>query len=166
MGTIGATVLTLLYTTSSNALGVRSTAEIIPSSNNATVLPLLRLPPSTHMILAGDVRTDFANIIQYGDTCMDTWPDLNDEITGKSSCTQIKFVSLCYHNYARYMAAWKNDVVGSDWLNRRPITATLEDNITITTAWMDRQDVHAQSQQAGRISKQSPIPGTSCAYWS
>jgi hypothetical protein len=104
------------------------------------------------MILAGHVRTDFANINQYGSACMDAWPDMNDEYD-QDSCMRINFASLCYHNYARYMSAWKNNAARSNLLNRTPITATLEENITVTTTWLDTQDVYVQSQEAGRIGK-------------
>ena len=56
------------------------------------------------------------------------------------------------------MSAWDDDAAGDNpaWMSERledrlPISASLDNNVTVTTAWLDHHDVKAESAKAGRI---------------
>jgi hypothetical protein len=57
------------------------------------------------------------------------------------------------------MSAWDDDAAGENppWMSehledRLPISASLNNNVTVTTAWLDHYyDVKTESEKAGRI---------------
>ncbi|EOA84484.1 uncharacterized protein SETTUDRAFT_111827 [Exserohilum turcica Et28A] len=135
-------ILSLLYTTAAGAL----------------VQPQLRLPPWEKQTLAGEVAGDFSSTLQAKDTCLKAWPDVGDQAWGGSTCLAVKWSSLCGRNFVRYMASWDDNKAQdnppwmSDRLDQRlPIFAALDNNITVTTAWLDSHDVKTASEKAGRI---------------
>ncbi|KAI1561785.1 hypothetical protein A1F96_07162, partial [Pyrenophora tritici-repentis] len=136
-------ILSLLYTTAAGAL----------------VQPQLRLPPWEHTVLAGEVAGDFSSTLKADQTCLTEWPDVGDTQWGGSTCLAVKWSSLCGRNFVRYMSAWDDNVARQDppsWMSekiteRLPIGAALDNNITVTTAWLDDHDIEADSKKAGRI---------------
>ncbi|CAE7034196.1 hypothetical protein P3342_007248 [Pyrenophora teres f. teres] len=136
-------ILSLLYTTAAGAL----------------VQPQLRLPPWEHTVLAGEVAGDFSSTLKANETCLTEWPDVGDTQWGGSTCLAVKWSSLCGRNFVRYMSAWDDNAVRQDrppWMSeniteRLPIGAALDNNITVTTTWLDNHDIEADSKKAGRI---------------
>ncbi|KAI4945005.1 hypothetical protein J4E91_008350 [Alternaria rosae] len=135
-------VLSLLYTTAAGAL----------------VQPQLRLPPWEHQMLAGQVDGDFSSTLKADKTCLTAWPDVGDTQWGGSTCLAMKWSSLCGRNFIKYMSAWDDQAAAANppWmsehlLERKPISASLDNNVTVTTAWLDDHDVATDSEKAGRI---------------
>ncbi|KAL6703897.1 hypothetical protein ACN47E_008933 [Coniothyrium glycines] len=134
-----AALLSLLYTTAAGAL----------------VQPQLRLAPQQRMMLEGTVYSDFANVSVAEEVCEEEWLDVGDTEFGGSTCLQVKWAYLCGANFVNYMSTWKSKAqnlhTSSDLEDRPPVYATLDGNITVTTAWVDVDDVRTESDQDGRI---------------
>ncbi|CAN9192379.1 unnamed protein product [Alternaria alternata] len=135
-------VLSLLYTTAAGAL----------------VQPQLRLPPWEKQMMVGQVDGDFSSTLKADKTCLTAWPDVGDDQWGGSTCLAMKWSSLCGRNFVKYMSAWDDSAADSNppWmsenlLQRKRISASLDNNVTVTTAWLDHHDVATESEKAGRI---------------
>ncbi|KAI8942946.1 hypothetical protein NX059_000984 [Plenodomus lindquistii] len=135
-------VLSLLYTTAAGAL----------------VQTQLRLAPWRHQVLAGDVEADFSDTLMARETCLGAWPNVGDILFGGSTCLAVEWSSLCSRNFARYLSkwddktAWSNPAWMSDQLDERlPVFAALNDDIPVTTTWLNQVDMKAESERAGRI---------------
>jgi hypothetical protein len=66
---------------------------------------------------------------------------------------QLKWSSSCGYNFNNYLELW-NDVASSGNGSARThptISATLESNITVITAWLGPYDARTESDKAGRI---------------
>jgi hypothetical protein len=127
------------------------------SANTYLVQPQLRLPPWERRLFTGEVRTDFSNVNQAAVACLNDWPDLEDLNYAESTCTQLKWASLCGSNFNNYMTMWSKEAMKANpqyralgLQDRRPIFASLNDNITVTTAWMELRDTKSDSMAAGR----------------
>jgi len=135
-------LLLLLYTTAAGAL----------------VQPQLRLTPWKHQVLAGEVQSDFSDSLKARETCLSAWPDVGDTKFGGSTCLAVEWSSLCSRNFARYLSKWDDTAarMNPPWMSdnlaeRLPVFAAFDDNIPVTTAWLDRADVKTESKKAGRI---------------
>ncbi|CAO2655079.1 Nn.00g118120.m01.CDS01 [Neocucurbitaria sp. VM-36] len=137
---IFAAILSLLYTTAAGAL----------------VQPQLRLAPRQQMTFGAEVHTDFANVSVAEQICDGEWLDVNDAEFGGSTCLQVKWAYLCGANFVNYMSTWSekslitNPSSSTHLDDHPPVFATLDNNITVTTAWVDVQDIKTESDQ-GRI---------------
>jgi len=110
-------------------------------------------------MLAGQVDGDFSSTLKADKTCLTAWPDVGDTQWGGSTCLAMKWSSLCGRNFIKYMSAWDDQAAATNpaWMSerlveRKPISASLDNNVTVTTAWLDDHDVAAESEKAGRIS--------------
>ncbi|KAF2108286.1 hypothetical protein BDV96DRAFT_587524 [Lophiotrema nucula] len=133
-----ATMNSLLYTTSSGAL----------------VQPQIRVPPWSHKILSGAVRTMQFNINDMQDQCLQAWPSYDDPEYAGSTCIIVKFASKCYHAYENYLSRWSIGDLAStphDQNHRLHIIGSLDENTTIIPAWIEHTDVQEASSRWGRI---------------
>lgn len=152
-------MLSLLYTTAAGALGMSATSELsVQAANVPTVQPQLRLPPWEKQMMVGQVDGDFSSTLKADKTCLTAWPDVGDDQWGGSTCLAMKWSSLCGRNFVKYMSAWDDSAAASnppwmseDLLQRKRISASLDNNVTVTTAWLDHHDVATESEKAGRI---------------
>ena len=169
-------ILSLLYTTAAGALGKpamcrprKIAGQVV---NIDAVQPQLRLPPWEHTVLAGEVAGDFSNTLKANETCLTEWPDVGDTQWGGSTCLAVKWSSLCGRNFVRYMSAWDDDTARQDpppWMSdnmpeRLPIGAALDNNITVTTTWLDNHDIKTDSEKAGRIVNNITIAAVSYTH--
>jgi hypothetical protein len=123
------------------------------------VQPQLRLPPWEHKVLSGAVEGDFSSSLKADDTCLNDWPDVGDNQFAGSTCLAVKWSSLCGRNFVSYMSKWDQETAlqNPSWMSSRledrlPIFASLNDNVTVTTSWLDHYDVETESKKRGRIS--------------
>ncbi|KAJ4368480.1 hypothetical protein N0V83_006837 [Neocucurbitaria cava] len=155
---IVAAILTLLYTTAAGALGKGSNPDCNSRcTNDSIVQPQLRLAPRQQMNFGAEVHTDFANVSVAEQVCDDEWLNVNDAEFGGSTCLQVKWAYLCGANFVNYMSTWSekeqtdNPSSSTNLDDHPPVFATLDNNITVTTAWVDVHDVKTESDQDGRI---------------
>ena len=133
-------------------------ADFVRFCNSLSVRPQFRLPPWEHQVLTGKVDGNFSSTLQANETCLTQWPDLGDTLWGGSTCLAAKWSSLCGRNFVRYMSAFDDGTAGDNpsWMSERledrmPISAPLDNNVTVPTAWLDHHDVKAESEKAGRV---------------
>jgi hypothetical protein len=105
-----------------------------------------------NMVMAGNVKTDFANMNYVKASCRS--PIRNDKVQQGATCTQIEHAGQGYHNYQRYLAEW-DQVVRSgngttDQSARHPGFGLLYENTTITGQWINVIDTPDVSKKHGR----------------
>jgi hypothetical protein len=102
-------------------------------------------------VLAGAVRTDFADVMSAKLACKT--PIQNDAENSGATCMQIKWSSACGYNFNNYMETWNSVARSEDNpdLMRPGISAVLEGNITVTTAWLGTSNITLDSAKAQRI---------------
>ena len=105
------------------------------------------------LVLAGQVRTDFANINYVKQLCQT--PIRNDAEHQGGTCLQIEHAGQGYFNYQRYLSEW--DMVANDFGNgsikqveRPPAFGLLYDNTTVTGQWINIVNTSEVSKQHGR----------------
>ncbi|KAF2734846.1 hypothetical protein EJ04DRAFT_543335 [Polyplosphaeria fusca] len=134
-----ATSNSLLYTTSAGAL----------------VQPQVQLPPRSHSILSGAVRTSPFNTLDMQEQCLQAWPSYGDDPdSAADTCVQIKFASQCYHTFEDYFARWSSKGLVSeqhDQTHRLPVIGSLDENTTVFPTWIERTDVEQASSKWNRI---------------
>ena len=73
---------------------------------------------------------------------------------------QLKLSSRCGYNYDRYLTNFHEQAMNSTETidptldeNRPPVFAGLDNNITVSTAWLDTQDMQEMFRKWGRIGR-------------
>ena len=117
-----------------------------------TVQPVLQFGKWEHRILAGMVKTQFANVNYVKSICQT--PIRTDNEHGGSTCLQIEHASQGYHNYQRYLAYWSVQTDNSNGTSvqekRPPGFAMLQANTSIVANWINVIDTKAISKEMGR----------------
>ena len=127
-------------------------ATFYSSAATAVVQPMLKQGLWDNIVMAGRVKTDFANMFYVKDLCRS--PIRNDKSEKGATCLQIEHAGQGYHNYQRYLAEWdilvRNDNGTTDQTARHPGFGLLHENTTITGQWIDVIDTPAVSKKYGR----------------
>ncbi|KAF2130877.1 hypothetical protein P153DRAFT_286938 [Dothidotthia symphoricarpi CBS 119687] len=129
-------------------------ATLYSSAAAAVVQPVLRDGGDwTPMIMAGSIRSDFANI-DYVKAMCET-PIRTDKEYSGATCVQIEHAGQGYYNYQRYLAGWdvaaSNGNGSSDQRERPPGFGLLYDNTTVTAQWINIVNTTEISKQHGRV---------------
>lgn len=135
-----ATFVAMLYTTAAEAL----------------VSPKLSMGPYDDRILAGKVRSSFANTYYLASVCQTPIPLEMDPVDRNNTCLEIEHVGSAYHNYQQWITEWSDLVVGdnrtSDNLyHRRKPSGSIWDNTTVTGSWIEVKDTKELSSKHGRM---------------
>lgn len=105
-----------------------------------------------NMVMAGRVKSDFANVNYVKELCQT--PIRNDKDYAGSTCLQIEHAGQGYHNYQRYLAYWdtaaSNGNGTSDQANRPPGFGLLYENTTVTAQWINIINTTEVSKDHGR----------------
>jgi hypothetical protein len=127
-------------------------ATFYSSAATAVVQPTLKQGLWDHMVMAGSVKSDFANVNYVKQLCRS--PIRNDKTNQGATCLQIEHAGQGYHNYQRYLAEWdvlvRNGNGTTDQSARHPGFGLLYENTTITGQWIDVIDTPTVSKEHGR----------------
>ncbi|KAL1606710.1 hypothetical protein SLS60_004117 [Paraconiothyrium brasiliense] len=121
----------------------------------------------TPMVYAGRVKTGFANVNYVKSICETPITATMDKEYSGSTCLQLEHAGQGYHNYQRYLSAWKSwNRFGngtSDQHLRPPGFGLLHENTTITAQWIDIIDTAKESKKykraVNRVSLAMPHAG-------
>jgi hypothetical protein len=165
-------ILATLYSTAATALGMYHVGMIIRPTLTLPVQPMLK--DGGHfvpMVLAGRVKTGFTNINYLQNTCETPITKTMDTNAAGSTCLQLEWAGQGYHNYQRYLSAWKSwNRFGngtSDQHLRPPGFGLLHDNTTVTAQWIEVIDTPKESKEyerpVNRVSLAMPHAGVFAA---
>lgn len=120
----------------------------------STVQPMLKDGGHyTPMVYAGRVKTGFSNVNYLKSICETPITDGMDPSSG-STCLQLEHAGQGFHNYQRYLSAWKSwnryGNGSSDQHLRPPGFGLLHENTTVTAQWVDITDTTKESKEYGR----------------
>ncbi|KAF1852112.1 uncharacterized protein K460DRAFT_373966 [Cucurbitaria berberidis CBS 394.84] len=114
-------------------------ATLYSSAATALVQPLLKDGLWENMVMAGQVKTDFANVNYVKELCQT--PIRTDKEYAGSTCLQIEHAGQGFHNYQRYLAYWNTAAANgngtSDQNDRPPGFGLLYENTTVTAQWIN-----------------------------
>ncbi|EMC94089.1 hypothetical protein BAUCODRAFT_74704 [Baudoinia panamericana UAMH 10762] len=133
----------------------------------ALVQPQLQWDNAQLQIMQGLVRTQFANSSYINEYCETPISSSYDPDEAASTCIQIYHAAEAYHNYYGYLSAWKEVVQtgnGSSEPAKRPQGyAVINDDTTVTQAWIEQSNVTALYEQhkiiVNNVSMAVPHPG-------
>jgi hypothetical protein len=102
-------VLATLYSTAATALGMYPVGMIIRPTLTLPVQPMLKDGGHyTPNVFAGRVKTGFTNIGYLQTTCETPITKTMDQNAAGSTCLQLEWAGQGFHNYQRYLSAWKS----------------------------------------------------------
>ncbi|KAJ4356262.1 uncharacterized protein N0V89_004293 [Didymosphaeria variabile] len=161
-------ILATLYSTAATALGTYHMLTKTRRTLTSPVQPMLKDGGHfTPMVYAGRVKTGFANVNYVKSICETPITGTMDKDNSGSTCLQLEHAGQGYHNYQRYLSAWKSwNRFGngtSDQHLRPPGFGLLHENTTITAQWIDIIDTTKESQKykraVNRVSLAMPHAG-------
>ena len=127
-------------------------ATLYAPAATALVQPMLKDGIKETRLLAGSVKSDFANILHVQEMCQS--PVTTDKEYGGTTCTQIEHAGQGYYNYHKYLADWTNEAhtgnSSSDQTKRPPGFGLLYENTTVTAQWVDIINTTQKSKEYGR----------------
>ncbi|ORX99294.1 hypothetical protein BCR34DRAFT_606666 [Clohesyomyces aquaticus] len=127
-------------------------ATLYAPASTALVQPMLKDGRWEKMVLAGQVKSSFANTNYVKEIC--ETPIQTDPEEGGSTCLQIEHAAQGYHNYQRYLAYWKTAADRgngtADQTKRPPGFALMHENTTVTPKWINIIDTKEVSKQHKR----------------
>ncbi|KAF1916879.1 hypothetical protein BDU57DRAFT_449041 [Ampelomyces quisqualis] len=127
-------------------------ATLYSSAATALVQPTLRQGSWQQTLLAGRVKTDFANVSYVKSLCQT--PIRTDKENGGSTCLQIEHAGQGYHNYQRYLAEWDKAAANGNGTTKQekrpPGFGLLYENTTITAQWINVINTTEVSKEYGR----------------
>ncbi|KAF2447243.1 hypothetical protein P171DRAFT_430154 [Karstenula rhodostoma CBS 690.94] len=129
-------------------------ATLYSTAATALVQPMLKDGGHyTPMVYAGRVKTGFTNVNYVKSICETPITERMDAESG-STCLQLEHAGQGYHNYQRYLSAWKSwnryGNGSSDQHIRPPGFGLLHENTTVTGQWIDIVDTTNESKKYGR----------------
>lgn len=114
-------------------------ATLYAPAATALVQPMLKDGYEERRLLAGSVKSDFANIAHIQQMCQT--PIKTDTEYGGTTCTQIEHAGQGYYNYHKYLADWTTEAetgTSSSDQSKRPLGfGLLYENTTVTADWID-----------------------------
>ena len=137
--TIAATILSLLYTTASDAL----------------VAPKLKFDNEQVRTLQAEVKTMFVNNSYQMEHCKTPISMAEDSYAG-TNCMEHEHAGQAFHNYMQYLPLWSEfkdrSPEGSTKMNERPPpVGLLWDNTTVVGQWVEETDVANKSAEYNRL---------------
>lgn len=129
-------------------------ATLYSSAAVALVQPVLRDGYwDEGLVLAGNVKSDFANVVHVKNLCKT--PIKNDKEEQGSTCLQIEHAGQGFHNFHRWLAGWDGIQAfgnGTDDLSGRPQGfGLLYENTTVTAQWIEVTNTTTRSAELGRV---------------
>ncbi|KAI4702408.1 hypothetical protein J4E81_002771 [Alternaria sp. BMP 2799] len=129
-------------------------ATLYSSAAAATVQPMLRDGNwDNGLVLAGRVKSDFANINYLKEMCQT--PIRTDQKAQGETCLQMEHAGQGYHNFQRYLSDWDlsaRNGNGTSIQKLRPQGfGLLYENTTVTGQWIDIVNTTEVSQKYGRV---------------
>ncbi|KAI4625842.1 hypothetical protein J4E80_002975 [Alternaria sp. BMP 0032] len=129
-------------------------ATLYSSAAAATVQPMLRDGNwDNGLVLAGRVKSDFANINYLKEMCQT--PIRTDKNAQGETCLQMEHAGQGYHNFQRYLSDWDlsaRNGNGTSVQKLRPQGfGLLYENTTVTGQWIDIVNTTETSQKHGRV---------------
>ncbi|KAI4639209.1 hypothetical protein J4E93_009387 [Alternaria ventricosa] len=129
-------------------------ATLYSSAAAATVQPMLRDGNwDNGLVLAGRVKSDFANINYLKEMCQT--PIRTDKNAQGETCLQMEHAGQGYHNFQRYLSDWDlsaRNGNGTSVQKLRPQGfGLLYENTTVTGQWIDIVNTTEVSQKHGRV---------------
>jgi len=129
-------------------------ATLYSSAAAATVQPMLRDGNwDNGLVLAGRVKSDFANINYLKEMCQT--PIRTDKNAQGETCLQMEHAGQGYHNFQRYLSDWDlsaRNGNGTSIQKLRPQGfGLLYENTTVTGQWIDIVNTTETSQKHGRV---------------
>ncbi|KAK7183842.1 hypothetical protein DPSP01_004462 [Paraphaeosphaeria sporulosa] len=133
-------------------------ATLYSTAATALVQPMLKDGGHyTPMVYAGRVKTGFTNVNYVKSICETPITENMDPASG-STCLQLEHAGQGYHNYQRYLSAWKSwnryGNGSSDQHIRPPGFGLLHENTTVTGQWIDIINTTKESKKYGRAVNQ------------
>ncbi|KAL8699480.1 MAG: hypothetical protein Q9224_001394 [Gallowayella concinna] len=126
-------------------------AMFYTTASDALVTPKLKMGPLEHLVLYGQVASDFASNPYIKSQCHTPIPLGMDPLYSGSTCMAIEHNGQAYHNYMQYLSNWTTSIAkgtGSDQLSQRPLPlGMLHDNTTIEGSWIHEENVTETSQK-------------------
>lgn len=137
--TIAATILSLLYTTASDAL----------------VAPKLKFDGEQMRTLQGEVKTMFVNNSYQVEHCK-TPISMAEDWNAGTNCMEHEHAGQAFHNYMQYLPSWSKfkdrSPEGSTKMSERPPpVGLLWDNTTVVGRWVEEADVANTSAEYNRL---------------
>ncbi|KAF1929459.1 uncharacterized protein M421DRAFT_100553 [Didymella exigua CBS 183.55] len=130
-------------------------ATLYAPAATALVQPMLSHGRTETRLLAGSVKTDFANITYIKEMCQTPIGTKVDPNYAGTTCTQIEHAGQGFYNYHKYLADWDNrisaDNVTSDQEKRPLGFGLLYENTTVTAQWVNIVNTTELSRQHGRV---------------
>ncbi|EOA90584.1 uncharacterized protein SETTUDRAFT_166561 [Exserohilum turcica Et28A] len=129
-------------------------ATLYSSAAAALVQPMLRDGNwDNGLVLAGRVKSDFANINYLKKMCLT--PIRTDQAHQGETCVQMEHAGQGYHNFQRYLADWdlsaRNGNGTSDLHLRPQGFGLLYENTTVTGQWINMVNTSVVSKKYGRV---------------
>ncbi|KAF2629543.1 hypothetical protein BU25DRAFT_336748 [Macroventuria anomochaeta] len=128
-------------------------ATLYAPAATALVQPMLKNGYKETRLLAGSVKSDFANILHIQEMCQT--PITTDKEYGGTTCTQIEHAGQGFYNYHKYLADWTHEAKtynSSSDQTKRPLGfGLLYENTTITAQWIDIINTTEKSKEYGRV---------------
>lgn len=122
------------------ALVAAVAATFYTTAAEALVSPKLKLGPMEHKVLAGGVSAQFANAPYLANHCQTPILPSTDPDYGGTTCLQIEYAGLGFHNFQSYMTNWTTEAGSGNTtaaFSGRPLPfATLFDNTTVSGEWL------------------------------
>jgi hypothetical protein len=127
-------------------------ATLYTPATTALVQPLLKQGHWDNILMAGRVKTEFANITYLQETCQTPITQQMDNKNARTACLQVSHAGQAYHNYQRYMSSWQQAAINgtTDQKKRPPGFALLHENTTIIPQWINVLDTVAESKKHKR----------------
>ncbi|CAO2651092.1 Nn.00g093890.m01.CDS01 [Neocucurbitaria sp. VM-36] len=127
-------------------------ATLYSSAATALVQPMLKDGMWDSMVMAAQIKTDFANVNYVKKLCQT--PIRSDEKNAGSTCLQIEHAGQGYHNYQRYLADWDTTAANgngtTDQKKRPPGFGLFYENTTVTAQWINIVNTTEISKEHGR----------------
>jgi len=150
-------VLATLYTPAATALGkcFISIPTTVALADLLAVQPMLKDGGKYgEVVLAGRVKTGFANVNYVKSICETPISVDMDKNNSGNTCLQIEHAGQGYHNYQRYLSTWKHWTRfgngTSDQLKRPQGFGLLYENTTVTGQWINVINTTEESKKHGR----------------
>ncbi|PVI07262.1 hypothetical protein DM02DRAFT_513286 [Periconia macrospinosa] len=129
-------------------------ATLYTAAATALVQPMLKQGRWDNTVLAGRVKTEFANVNYLKKNCQTPVTVGMDKNESGNTCLQIEHAGQGYHNYQRYLSFWHAEALygnGTTDQNRRPPGfGLLYENTTVIPQWINIIDTVEESKKHGR----------------
>ncbi|KAK7989565.1 TPR domain-containing protein [Apiospora arundinis] len=112
------------------------------SASDAMVAPKLKFGPWEKMEMEAFVRTSYANPQYIKSTCTTPISSSLDELNAGVSCVEVEYSGQSYRNLLAFMKDWQllESAPSITDMRSRPVgTAILNDNITVTSSWVNTE---------------------------